>query len=232
MVQEDTAQIAKTDASELMQLKNSIERDTLRCLIEKYEDMLPKDLTEAKWQEFFKSNPFILNLAYSHPIFLVQDQAYVGGASLRGVGEKIADFLVAQSYTGNLGLIEIKRPKTPLLHRKEYRVGLYSPSKELSGAICQVLNQRFRLQTNFTQKAYEHGLQDVHPYAIHCIVIAGTSPENRNEGKSLELFRGTLKDVLIVTFDELLEKLKGISSVFEGAEQRNTATESDNTMQS
>ena len=96
LVKANTAQIAKTNASELMELKTSIEQVTLGSLIEKFEDMLSKDLTESKWQEFFKSNPFVLSLAFAQPVFLVQDQAYVGGASLCGAGEKIADFMVAQ----------------------------------------------------------------------------------------------------------------------------------------
>lgn len=218
LVKADTAQIAKTDASRLMELKTSIEQVTLGSLIEKFEDMLSKDLTEPKWQEFFKANPFVLSLAFANPVFLVQDQAYVGGASIRGMGEKIADFLVAQRYTGNLGLIEIKRPKTPLLSAITYRTDLYSPSKDLSSAISQVLDQRFHLQTNFTQKAYDSDLRDVHPYAIQCIVIVGTSPNDKDKRKSLDLFRNATKDVLVITFNELLEKLKEIHRVFVGNE--------------
>lgn len=218
LVKADSAQIAKTDATQLMELKTSIEQVTLGSLINKFEDMLTKDLTEPKWQDFFKANPFILSLAFANPVFLVQDQAYVGGASIRGVGEKIADFLVAQHYTGNLGLIEIKRPSTPLLSAITYRTDLFSPSKDLSSAILQVLDQRFHLQINFTQKAYESDLGDVHPYAIQCIVIVGTSPEDKVKKKSLDLFRNATKDVLVITFNELLEKLKEIQRVFAGNE--------------
>lgn len=224
LVKADTARIAKTDSSQLMELKTSIEQVTLASLIAKFEDMLSKDLTEQKWQEFFKANPFVLSLAFANPVFLVQDQAYVGGASIRGVGEKIADFLVAQRYTGNLGLIEIKRPKTPLVSAITYRTDLYSPSKDLSSAISQVLDQRFRLQINFSQKAYDSELRDVHPYAIQCIVIVGTSPEDKDKKKSLDLYRNATKDVLVITFDELLDKLKEIHRVFVGDEAKSSGS--------
>jgi Domain of unknown function (DUF4263) len=165
-------------------------------------------------------NPFILSLAFAHPVFVVQDQAYVGGASLRGAGEKIADFLMAQRYTGNIALIEIKRPSTALLGADTFRTDLYGPGKQLTEAIAQVLDQRFKLQLSFTNKAYESGLTGVHPYAIQCIVIAGTSPQEQVRKKSLDLFRNATRDVSVVTFDELLDKLKEIQRVFAANDEK------------
>lgn len=224
LIKAEKEKIAKSDAKELLSLKAEIEKVTLAALIEKFKDMLSKDLPERRWQEFLKSNPFILSLAFAHPVFVVQDQAYVGGATLRGVGEKIADFLAAQRYTGNLALIEIKKPTTTLLTPVAYRTDLFSPAKEISGAISQVLDQRFRLQTSFTQKAYESGLTGVHPYSIQCIVIAGSSPTEQAAKKSLELFRNATKDVAVVTFNELLQKLKEIRRVLAAGDQQSPET--------
>lgn len=218
IIVKDKEEIAKTDPQALLALRSDIEKVTLDALIAKFEDMLTKDLTEPKWQEFLKANAFILSLAFAYPVFLVQDQAYVGGATIRGAGEKIADFLLAQRYTGNLALIEIKRPKTPLLKVVPYRADLHAPTTEVSGSVSQVLDQKFRLQNGFTQKAYESGLTNIHPYSIQCIVIVGTAPTSKDERKSLELFRNSTKDVAIVTFDELLEKLKEIQRVFSAAD--------------
>jgi hypothetical protein len=81
---------------------------TLKELIAKIEDRLGKNQPEPKWQALLKANPFVLGLAFPHPIILIQDQARVGGAMLRGTGESIVDFLFAQRLTGNLTLIEIK----------------------------------------------------------------------------------------------------------------------------
>jgi hypothetical protein len=218
LVKAEKEKIAKTDPAELLALRADIERVTLAVLIDKFADMLSKDLPEQRWQDFLKINPFILSLVFPHPVFVVQDQAYVGGASLRGIGEKIADFLMAQCYTGNIALIEIKRPSTALLSSDTFRTDLYGPGKHLTEAISQVLDQRFKLQTSFTQKAYESGLTGVHPYAIQCIVIVGTSPADQVRKKSLDLFRNATRDVVVVTFDELLEKLKEIQRVFAGSE--------------
>jgi hypothetical protein len=220
LVKAEKESIAKSDPAELLALMADIEKVTLATLIDKFTDMLSKDLPEPRWQEFLKSNPFILSLAFAHPVFVVQDQAYVGGASLRGVGEKIADFLMAQHYTGNIAIIEIKRPSTALLNSDTFRTDLFGPSKHLSEAISQVLDQRFKLQTSFTLKAYESGLNGVHPYAIKCVVIVGTSPEEQRRKKSLDLFRNASRDVAVVTFDELLEKLKIIQRVFAASDQQ------------
>jgi hypothetical protein len=218
IIAKDKEEIAKTDADALLALRSDIEKVTLGTLIEKFKDMLTKDLTEQKWQDFLKANPFILSLAFAYPVFLVQDQAYVGGATIRGAGEKIADFLLAQRYTGNLALIEIKRPKTPLLKAVPYRAELHAPTTDVSSSVSQVLDQKYRLQNSFTQKAYESSLTNVHPYSIQCIVIVGTSPTDKDQKKSLELFRNSTKDVTIVTFDELLEKLKEIQRVFSASD--------------
>ena len=226
LIKADKEKIAKTDVQALLTLKAEIEKVTLDALIEKFDEMLSKKLTETDWQQFLKNNPFILSLAFAQPIFVVQDQAYVGGATLRGAGEKIADFLTAQHATGNLALIEIKKPATTLLSPVAYRKDLFSPAKEIGGAISQVLDQRLKLQTNFTQKAYESGLTEVHPYAIQCIVIAGRSPVERAAKKSLELFRNATKDVTVITFDELLQKLKEIQRVFAAGDQKLSEKES------
>ena len=225
LVRENREEIAKSDPVELLQLRADIEKVTLAALIEKFEDMLSKDLPEPKWQEFLKENAFILSLAFAYPVFLVQDQAYVGGATLRGVGEKFADFLTAQRYRANLALIEIKRPSSPLLSAVPYRESLFCAHKELSGAMAQVLDQRYRLHLSFTQKIYESDLRDVHPYAIQCIVIAGKTPEGKAEKKSLELLRNASKDVTVLTFDELLDKLKEIQRVFDAGEAETTNEE-------
>jgi hypothetical protein len=219
IITKEKEEIAKTDAKALLALHSDIEKVTLNTLIQKFEVMLTENLTEPKWQEFLTANPFILSLAFAYPVFLIQDQAYVGGATIRGAGEKIADFLLAQRYTGNLALIEIKRPKTQLLKSFPDRANLHAPTMEVSFSVSQVLDQKYRLQTSFTQKAYESGLTNVHPYSIQCIVIVGIAPSCKDERKSLELFRNSTKDVTVVTFDELLEKLREIQRVFSAADE-------------
>ncbi|WP_395683893.1 Shedu immune nuclease family protein [Dokdonella sp.] len=221
IVSSEVEEIARHDLDALSSLREDIEKTTLRTLLQKMKEMMTADLSEGTWQAFLAKNPFVLSLAFSYPVFMMQDHAYVGGTTLKGAGEKIADFLYAQNFSGNLALIEIKRPRTELLGAL-YRGEVYPPHKELSGAVAQVLDQRFRLHRSFAEKAYQAQLRDVHPYAIHCVVIAGRVPEDEGKRRSLELFRQASKDVVVLTFDELLAKLEAIAALLTSPEETTT----------
>ncbi|WP_173025545.1 Shedu immune nuclease family protein [Acidovorax sp. SRB_14] len=210
IIRDDADKMAAEQPSHLMELRAVIEQVTLTELIAKIEGMLSKNLPEPKWQAFFKANPFVLGLAFPHPVILIQDQAHVGGTMLRGAGESIVDFLFAQRFTGSLALIEIKRPSTKLIEAKTFRGDLHAPHKDLTSAMAQVLDQRFQLLNNFAAKSHDPALKDTHVSAVHCIVIAGTAPGTIQEKRSLDLFRHSSRDVVVVTFDELLDKLREI----------------------
>ncbi|MCV5349372.1 DUF4263 domain-containing protein, partial [Escherichia coli] len=85
-------------------------------LISSYEDLLIKKTKEDTWQELFNQNPFILSLAFGYCAIKISDQASVGGKRLSGDGEKITDYLIKNSITNNLALIEIKKPSSVLLN--------------------------------------------------------------------------------------------------------------------
>lgn len=192
----------------LLALKADIELVTLKQLIDRYQVMLEKGLSEAVWQSFFMGNPFILSLAFAVPFMLVQGQAYAGGKRLDARGGKYADFLCASISTGNLALIEIKKPKTELLCQTPYRGDdVYGPSLELGGALAQVLDQRVKLQKELPTIKDNMNRHDIHAFALRCVVIAGTTPQDHHKKKSFELVRNALSDVTIVTYDELATRL-------------------------
>lgn len=122
--------------AQLLELKSVIEQVTLKELIAKFEDMLSQNLPEPKWQSFFMANPFVLSLAFPYPVILIQDQAHVGGTMLNGRGESIVDFLLAQRFTGNLAIIEIKHPATHLIEPRTFRGDLHAPHKDMTSAMA------------------------------------------------------------------------------------------------
>jgi len=193
----------------LMQLKDDIELVTLTELIGRFAEMLGKDLAESKWQFFFTQNPFVLSLALSVPFMLVQSTAYAGGKRMDGRGGKHPDFIYAAASTGNLAIVEIKKPGCPLLHSVSYRDDVYALSHEVSGAVTQVLTQRLALQKNIaTIKDDSPDLSDIHSFSTKCVVLAGRNPDSHAHKKSFELARNAIPDVTIMTFDELLTRLK------------------------
>jgi hypothetical protein len=206
LISKNKKKLAEQQPKALMKLHNDIELVTLENLIQKFEEMLNKSLSEREWQKLFNENPFILNLAFGFPIIKVGEQVCVGGGTIFGNGEKITDFLVKNNITNNTALIEIKTPCTKLLN-KAYR-GIYPPSNELSGSINQVLDQKYKFQKQIATLKENSRIYNFESYSVSCVLIIGRMPEDDDRKKSFELFRGNSKDVEIITFDELLEKLK------------------------
>ncbi|MFT7036389.1 MAG: hypothetical protein ACJA2S_004918 [Cyclobacteriaceae bacterium] len=207
IIGKNAKKIAQDQPEKLLKLRDDIELVTLEQLIEKYEQMLGKKLSERHWQALFTQNPFILSMVFGCPIIKVQDQASVGGRKISGSGDKITDFLVKNSTTNNTAIIEIKTPSEPLTGKK-YRDSVYSPSIALSGSLNQVLDQKYKLQKNIALIKEASRRYDVETYAVRCTLIIGQIPEDLEKQQSFETFRQNSRDVEIITFDELLQKLK------------------------
>lgn len=209
-------EVGEREPAQLLKLTEAVETVTLDAMIAHMRARIAENHGEESWQKFLTENAFILRLAFGVPVLLFQGQATVGGRSYGGAGDKRSDFLLRAASTGNLSIVEIKTPQTDLLAKREYRGGIYAPSQELSGAVAQVLDQRWQLQRNNSDLADNHyrqsgGAPDSGPrpetYAVQCVVICGATPAEPNAQKSFELYRGGLADVLVLTFDELLRKL-------------------------
>ena len=201
------------------EIRKFFELVTLERLITRYEEMIGQRLKEQNWQVFFTENPFILRLAFGYPVIKVQDQASVGGRKLSGSGEKIADFLVKNSMTNNTAIFEIKTPQADLLNKTPFRSGIHTPSSELAGAINQALDQKYQFQTHIASVKHNSRIHDMESYSVHCCLIIGVMPSDEDQQKSFELFRGNSKDVEIVTFNELLEKLKQLRDFLKGQDE-------------
>lgn len=210
--------IAGEKPQKLARLQSEIELVTLRGLIHEYEKMMEEKANERKWQKFLESNPFVLNLAFGYPIIKVQDQASIGGRRLDGRGAKITDFLVKNRMTDNAAIVEIKTPQTRLLNKSRYRGGVYVPSAALSGAVNQALDQQHQFEKEILVLKDKNERDMIQSYAVHCCLIVGKIPVEVDRKKSFELFRRNSKNVEIVTFDELLHKLKDLLSFLSSEE--------------
>ena len=215
--------LGAAQAERLAKLKSDLELVTLDALIARFQAMLRQSLKESHWQAFFHENPFILHMAFGYPVIKVQDQASVGGRKVSGRGEKITDFLVKNALTNNTALFEIKTPQAALLMTTPYREGVLAPTKELSGSINQALDQRYQFQKQVTSIKDNSRIWDIESYAVHCCLIIGRTPQDSDERKSFELFRHNSKDVSVVTFDELLEKVKHLSTFLRSSNEEDAS---------
>lgn len=220
MVTEDKSVVKQADSLTLAKLKNDIELVSLERLIGSYEDLLNKKTKEDTWQKLFNQNPFILSLAFGYPAIKISDQASVGGKRLTGDGEKITDYLFKNGITNNLALIEIKKPSSALLNKTPYRGSVYCASTELTGSVTQVLDQCYQLEKNIATIKSNNRIYDIESYAIHCILVIGTMPDDEDEKKSFEMYRRNSKNVQITTFDELLLKLKQLHEFLDNSDEK------------
>jgi hypothetical protein len=212
VIEGNVDELVKDRPTEMMRLSAEIELVNLRQLIERFEEMLGKNLSEEAWQTFFNDNPFILSLAFSTPTIYVQENVYVGGTRMTREGAKLADFLYKSASTGNLAIIEIKKPNIQLLGGV-YRDEVFPPHQQLSGAVIQVMDQRSKLHRKFDGLKADGEDQDIQASAIQCAVVVGRTPEAKAERHSFDLYRYSLTSVTVLTFDELLGKLKEIEGV-------------------
>lgn len=207
LAQQSVPALAKTARRTLYNLKSEIELVTLGQLIAAYRSMLDGNANENRWQRFLSENSFVLDMAFGYPVKLIAEQPYVGGKDINGQGGQYSDFVMAAKATGNLALIEIKHPQHDLLG-KPYRK-TYVPSYELSGSVAQVISQRSVLQKNILGLTEDLD-ERVHAHAVAAIVIIGRNPTKVVEQRAFEQYRNSLKDVLVITFDEMLERLEAI----------------------
>ena len=124
--------------------------------------------------------------------------------------------MVKNPLTQNVALVEIKKSHTSLVgsvyrsHR--HHIGeVWPPHREIIGGCVQVLDQANQLKTQFQNIASMSGHPELKSWSIDCYVIAGrlsSLPPDRQ--MSFELYRASLHGVRVVTFDEVLEQLRGL----------------------
>ncbi|RWA78220.1 Shedu immune nuclease family protein [Mesorhizobium sp.] len=193
----------------LVKLHDEIEIASLDELIMHMETQFAAKATEAQWQDLFRVNPFILDMAFGVPVLLLQGQAHVGGKVLDGSGEKVADFLLTNQLTDSIAILEIKTPGMELVSNKEYRGGVYAPTSHLVGAVVQTLDQIDKLHSDIYRVKALNPQHKLEAYGIKGVLVAGIIPDAAKK-RSFELYRGSLSGLSIITFDELLAKLKSL----------------------
>ncbi|MGO4173574.1 Shedu immune nuclease family protein [Bosea sp. TAF32] len=211
VVAKTARRLAKDNLSASVEIVSKIQISRLEAAIAQYEGYMESGEPERVWQKFFEDDPFLLSFAFGYPVAYVNGQSHVGGKRIGGKGENIADFLYKNAMNNNAAIIEIKTPQTPLLGY--YRQSSLHPHKELSGAVIQVLNQKYNLARTFPTKRDDnewYGPDEVRDFDLDCVVVVGTMPTDVKEQRSFQLYRKNSHGVRIITFDELLENLKNV----------------------
>lgn len=172
--------------------------------------------SEEFWQKLFSSDTNILFSIIPSVSLIIQGKPFVGGKAVDNAGGKNSDFLF-KCGTRNTSLIEIKTPITSLI-AKGNREGVYIPSTDLTSSIVQLRIQKDNLMKEYytlKQKSDEKGIV-FETYDPKCYLIIGNNETfDYEQTQSFELFRNELKDIEIITYNELIFKLKLIQQALE-----------------
>ena len=201
----------------LVSTKREIDIVYIEDIINEFKDLMTQstktERLEEKWHQFFRKHSWIFSQIFSFPAVFLKDKFNVGGQDIGGNTDKIVDFLYKNKITNNIAFVEIKTHLTDLMQGAPYRKpDIFSISPKLTGAIIQVLDQKTKLLQHWYQKIGNkaRSLNSI------CVVIAGNTSKLSKKGQqeSFELFRWSNKDVIIIPFNELLEKIELLLKIF------------------
>lgn len=205
--------ISKSGRNSLLEIRNEAEISYLMTIKNEFAKLIEEDHPESVYQKFFEENPLLLTLFIGSPYIHLNNQAYVGGKSFDNKNGQYPDYLYKHKITNNSFIVEIKCPKSKLLDKEPYRkTGVYSPSSELSGAISQVLTQKYQLETNIATLMLNSENRNIEAYNVQGFIIIGLlngliEDDEKAKKRSFELFRHNQKDLKIMTYDECQEQL-------------------------
>lgn len=199
--------------------ESQIQRNRM-AVIERFEqDLQSHGDSERYWQDFFGEHPWILQSAFAFTAFQLQGETYVGGKSCggrNGQGGVATDFLFQDESTQSFAVVDIKTPATDLMANHVYRGKdgtsgsnvVYPASVHLSGGVIQIRTQIAEAIRSFDAVlGYSYPeLNRIHP---HGVLVAGTYADlNEEQRRSFNHFRRGLFGLTVITFDELLSRLK------------------------
>lgn len=204
-------------------IKNKFNCEIFKKIIDDYKTKLSENNDEECWQKFFTENNMILSFLTPIPIVFKAEQAYVGGKTMENTHAKIVDFIYKNKFTNNSCVIEIKTPDTRLFKTGQYRrEHIYNMSDDLIGGINQLIDYKESFTKEYTNLIANNGPnRDFECWNVKAILIIGNTKEftenedNENDDKlrQFELFRNSINDIIVITFDELLEKLESILNI-------------------
>lgn len=191
-----------------IQTKDKINVAYLDDVIDRFETLNKSKVDNEKdWQKFFEDHGWILANLFPFQVVIREREAYVGGKTIGNKDGRVVDFLFENGFKDNYALLEIKTHKKSLLKAAPYRApDAYAIHDDLSGAISQCLDQKHTFLKNMSQS-----LKILDPKVV---LVCGTKATlNESQASCFELLRANQKNIDIVTFDELLEKIRGLRDI-------------------
>lgn len=181
---------------------------------------------ESLWQNFFERNSWIfgygLQFILNVPLQDKKLEQVVEGFDIVTRGKRVDALLKSRGIISSLCFAEIKTHKTALI-ANEYRPAVFPPSTELAGGISQIQKtvqsslENLKTKISPTNSTGDPTGEELFLYKPKSFLLIGTLDQfksehgiNKEKFSSFEIFRKSVKDIEIITFDELLERARFI----------------------
>lgn len=185
-----------------------------------------KGSKERVWQKLFEQNPWMLGVSFSHQLLTSWDagklEQVVDGFDVSGPGKRVDALMQTAGRVRSMVFVEIKTHETKLLGT-EYRSGCWPASVDLSGGIAQIQGTVHRAVTSIGERLLKidddgHDIPNDFTYLIRppSLLLVGSlsqlqsaaGADHKDKIRSFELYRRSIVDTEIMTFDELYAKAK------------------------
>ena len=185
---------------------------------------------EAVWQAFFEQNQWIfgygLKLVSCESLDNSKLEKITTGANIfTGAGKRVDGLLRTRGYVSSLLFCEIKTDKTDLLAPSAYRLpDVYRVSDEVSGGVSQVQKTAHKAVRTIASDYHKRYEPDGTPLRLEIstirprqVLVIGNLEQlmvdgdvNLEKSLTFEMYRKSINDVEIITFDELYQRAKYI----------------------
>jgi hypothetical protein len=179
---------------------------------------------EKVWQVFLERNPWILG----YGLLLISCEAYspegleqrtTGNNVFTGAGKRADALMRTRAFVRSLLFVEFKHHRTELLKSTPYRPpDVYAPSGELVGGVAQVQKtaEKALLKADHLWRAHQADgeageiFSTVRPRQVlligHQQEFESGDTVNVEKMSSFEMYRRSIGDVEVITFDELYQR--------------------------
>lgn len=192
-------------------LKARFNLKKLRELAKDLQKRIETDNSESRWQDYLKQN--ILNIQPGYIEIIPKDRVEAPGTTY-------PDFFLI-TYDGYLDILDIKTPSTVLLsHDKNCRKHVWSP--EIAKAIARIENDLQAVSDfgdDLRKKVKDSYGIELHVIKPRGVIVAGSSAQfkgNKPMQDDFGLLNQALKSASLVTYDELLTRLRNHITVLSG----------------
>ncbi len=201
--------LSKEAIASVSAVKASVQIKTLKELAAEIKQEINNERSENWWQKYIHRNILIIQQGYIHALDKLN--VTVGNT-------KFPDFTLI-THDGFLDILEIKKPSTLLLKQDTSRDNWYWET-ELSKAIIQVENYLENISRH--SDAVRSYIKDTHKIDLKVlrprgIVLAGDGRKfkTQKEKDDFRLLSYSTKNILFLTYDELVTRLENYIEVLE-----------------